>query len=60
MLLFKELKDCLLLLLTILIMVQIKLNKVNITNYNVLIGDRNYYDQPIRKVSTEQGDDYTT
>ena len=41
-----------------------------IENYNVLIGGRNFYDQPIndlikqydevRKVSTGQGDDYTT
>ena len=41
-----------------------------IENYNVLIDGRNFYDQPIndfirqydevRKVSTEQGDDYTT
>ena len=45
--------------------------RVNITNYNVLIIDgRNFYDQPIndlvkqyneiRKIATEQGDDYTT
>ena len=41
-----------------------------IENYNVLIDGRNFYDQPInylikqydkdRKVSTGQGDDYTT
>ena len=41
-----------------------------IKNYNVLIGGRNFYDQPIndkikqynevRKVSTGHGDDYTT
>ena len=44
--------------------------KVNITNYNVLIDGRNFYDQPIndqikkcdetRKIATEKGDDYTT
>ena len=44
--------------------------RVNITNYNVLIDDRNFYDQPIndqikqydeiRKTATGQGDDYTT
>ena len=43
---------------------------VNITNYNVLIKGRNFYDQPIndlitqydevRKTATGQGDDYTT
>ena len=46
------------------------LPRVNITNYNVLIDGRNFYDQPIndiikqydeiRKISTGQGDDYTT
>ena len=44
--------------------------RVDITNYNVLIDGRNFYDQPIngqikkddetRKIATEQGDDYTT
>ena len=44
--------------------------RVNITNYNVLIHGRNFYDQPIndqikkydeiRKIPTGQGDDYTT
>ena len=44
--------------------------RVNITNYNVLIDGRNFYDQPIndlvkqygefRKTATWQGDDYTT
>ena len=43
---------------------------VNITNYNVLINGRNFYDQPIndlitqydeiRKTATGQGDDYAT
>ena len=43
---------------------------VNITNYNVLIKGRNFYDQPIndlitqydeiRKTATGQGDDYAT
>ena len=46
------------------------LPRVNITNYNVLIDGRNFYDQPIndiikqydetRKIETGQGDDYTT
>ena len=46
------------------------LPRVNITNYNVLIDGRNFYDQPIndqikkyneiRKTVTEQGDDYIT
>ena len=43
--------------------------RVNITNYNVLINRRNFYDQPInelikqyeeiRKTATRQGEDYT-
>ena len=43
--------------------------RVNITNYNVLIDGRNFYDQPIndqikmyneiRKITTGKGDDYT-
>ena len=46
------------------------LPRVKIENYNIEIDGRNFYDQPIndlikqyvevRKVSTEQGDDYTT
>ena len=46
------------------------LPRVNITNYNVLIDGRNFYDQPIndqikkyneiRKIATGKGDDYTT
>ena len=46
------------------------LPRVNITNYNVLIDGRNFYDQPIndrikqydkiRKIATGQGDDYAT
>ena len=46
------------------------LPRVNITNYNVRIDGRNFYDQPIndlikqhseiRKTATGQGDDYTT
>ena len=46
------------------------LPRMNITNYNVLIDRRNFYDQPIndkikqcdeiRKIATGQGDDYTT
>ena len=44
--------------------------RVGITNYNVLIDGRNFYDQPIndqikrydeiRKITTRKGDDYTT
>ena len=46
------------------------LPRVNITNYNVQIDGKNFYDQPIndmikqydeiRKIATGQGDDYTT
>ena len=46
------------------------LPRVNISNYNVLIDGRNFYDQPIndmikqyheiRKIETGQGDNYTT
>ena len=46
------------------------LPRVNITNYNVLIDGRNFYDQPIndfvkqydeiRKTALEKGDDYKT
>ena len=46
------------------------LPRVNITNYNILIDGRNFYDQSvkdsikqhdeIRKTATGQGDDYTT
>ena len=46
------------------------LPRVDITNYNVLIDGRNFYDQPInyqikkydeiRKITTGIGDDYTT
>ena len=46
------------------------LPRVSITNYNVLIDGRDFYDQPIndqikkydeiRKIATEKGDDYTT
>ena len=46
------------------------LAKVKIDNYSIEIEDRNFYDQPIndsikqydevRKISTGQGDDYTT
>ena len=44
--------------------------RVDITNYNVLLDGRNFYDQPIndqikkydeiRKIATGKGDDYTT
>ena len=44
--------------------------RVDVTNYNVLIDSRNFYDQPvndqfknydeIRKIATGKGDDYTT
>ena len=83
MLLFKEFKDCLFLLLITLLLNVLNnpinntnshtkyfLPRVNITNYNVLIDGRNFYDQPIndsikqcdeiRKTATGQGDDYTT
>ena len=46
------------------------LPRVNITNYNILIDGRNFYDQPIsnqikkydkiRKIATGKGDDHTT
>ena len=46
------------------------LPRVDITNYNVVIDTRNFYDQPIndqikkydeiRKIATGKGDDYTT
>ena len=46
------------------------LQRVSITNYNVSIDDRNFYDQPIndqinkydeiKKIATGQRDDYTT
>ena len=46
------------------------LPRLTIKNYNIEIDDRNFYDQPIndsikqyneiRKISTGQGDDYTT
>ena len=45
------------------------LSRVNITNYNILIDDRDFYYQPINdlikqydevtKISSSQGDDYT-
>ena len=53
--LFKELKNCLFLLLTILITVErgslrtYFLPRVNTANYNVLIDGRNLYDQPINE-----------
>ena len=74
----KELEDCLFLLCKILMVMKVERNStrkyffsiVNITNYNVLIDGRNFYDQPIndlikqyheiRKTATGQGDDYTT
>ena len=83
MLLFKEFEDCLFLLLITLLLNVLNnpinntnshtkyfLPRVNITNYNVLIDGRNFYDQPIndlvkqyeeiRKTATGQGEDYTT
>ena len=83
MLLFKEFEDCLFLLLITLLLNVLNnpinntnshtkyfLPRVNITNYNVLIDRRIFYDQPInglvkqydeiRKTATGQGDDYTT
>ena len=57
MLLFKEVADCLfLLLITLLLLFLIiqltiltilRVLRVNITNYNLLIDGRNFYDQPI-------------
>ena len=70
MLLFKELKDCLFLLLIILITVIRKVIEYIVTDYNVLFDIRNFYDQPIknqikkynkfRKTVTGQGDHHTT
>ena len=80
MLLFKGLIDRLFLLLAILIIMirrferdshkKYFLPRVDITNYNVLIDGRNFYDQPIndqiknydeiRKIATRTGDYCTT
>ena len=78
MLVMKELRDCLFLLIEIvLVLIELAdshrryfLPRVKIENCNIAIGGRNFYDQPIndlikqydevRKVSTGQGDDYTT
>ena len=80
MLLSKELVYCLFLLLITLMVIPIKLKetvteniflpRVDITNYNVLIDGKNFYDQSIndqiktydeiRKIATGKGDDYTT
>ena len=83
---FQELEDCLLLLLITLLLLFLIIQStilpiqnshtkyflpgVNITNYDVLIDGRNFYDQPIndlvkqydeiRKTATGQGDDYKT
>ena len=78
-LLFKELIDSLfLLLITLVVLIELKKNsyrmyflpRVKITNFNLLIGGRNFYDQPIndqirkydeiRKIAIGKGDDYTT
>ena len=72
----KELRDCLFLLTIIQQVFSIDsfkkyfLPRVKIENYNIEIDGRNFYDQPIndlikqydeiRKISTGQGDDYTT
>ena len=63
MLAFKELKDYLFLL-------TVEKTRMKIKNYNIEIDGRNFYHQPIddsfkqyneiRKISTGQGDDYTT
>ena len=54
----------------LLILIKYFLPRVKIKNYNIEIDGRNFYDQPIndlikqydeiRKISTGQGDDYTT
>ena len=69
MLPFKELKDCLFWVLRDSHR-KYFLQRVNITDHNVLIHGRNFYDQAIndqikkhdqiRKIATGQGDDYTT
>ena len=71
----KVLKDYLFLLMTIpmeshLIFTRYFLPRIEIKNYNIELDGRKFYDQPIndlikqydkaRKISTGQGDDYTT
>ena len=71
----KVLKDYLFLLMTIpmesrLILTRYFLPRIEIKNYNIELDGRKFYDQPIndlikqydkaRKISTGQGDDYTT
>ena len=77
MLVFKELVNCLFLLINAVIIMLTKKHLINIffqklklKNTNVEIDGRNFYDQVIndsikqynevRKISTGQGDDYTT
>ena len=67
----KESKDCLFLhIITQQVITKYFLPRVKIKNYNIEIDGKNFYDQPIndsikqydeiRKISTGQGDDYTT
>ena len=66
----KALKDYLFLLMIMLMESHLILPRIKIKNYNIEIDGRNFYDQPtddiikqydeVRKVSTGQGDDYTT
>ena len=66
----KALKDYLFLLMIMLMESHLILPRIKIKNYNIEIDGRNFYDQPtddiikqydeVRKLSTGQGDDYTT
>ena len=66
----KALKDYLFFLMIMLMESHLILPRIKIKNYNIEIDGRNFYDQPtddiikqydeVRKVSTGQGDDYTT
>ena len=76
MLVIKELRNCLF-LPTMVVRIELQLihtryflPRMKIENYNIEIGGRNFYDEPIndlfkqddevRKVLIGQGDDYTT
>ena len=76
MLVFKELVDCLFLLMHVVVLLMkihienIFFQDLKIKNYNIEIDGRNFYDRSIndlikqydevRKISAGQGDDYTT
>ena len=76
MLVFKELVDCLFLLMhVVVLLMKIRIENIffqdlKIKNYNIEIDGRNFYDRSIndlikqydevRKISAGQGDDYTT